>query len=63
MNMRGLLLSAIVATVFTNFLSKGSALAASASEINRNATLALTTLYQNTPGKFDVQRLASQVFT
>ncbi len=45
-----LLLSAIVATVLASFCSKDLALAASASQIDRNATQALTALYQNTPG-------------
>jgi lipid-binding SYLF domain-containing protein len=40
---------ALVASV-ANFFAYSSALAASASEIDRNSTQALTTLYQNTPG-------------
>ena len=39
-----------VITVGFNVLSAGVVLAASASEINRNATQSLTTLYKNTPG-------------
>jgi lipid-binding SYLF domain-containing protein len=44
------LLAAIVATALANLFANSSASAASASEIDRSATQALTTLYQNTPG-------------
>jgi lipid-binding SYLF domain-containing protein len=47
----GTLFSALViATVSISGLNPAAALAASASEINRNATQALTTLYQTAPG-------------
>ncbi len=45
-----LCISGILAMVVAGAWSADSALAASASEINRNATQALTTLYQTTPG-------------
>jgi len=49
---KGLLLSAIMAMVMVmiNTLSAGFALAASASEIDRNATQSLSMLYATTPG-------------
>jgi lipid-binding SYLF domain-containing protein len=49
---KGLLLSAMMAmvTVMISTLSPGFALAASASEIDRNATRALSMLYATTPG-------------
>ncbi len=49
---KGLLLSAIlaIATAMISTLSAGFALAASASEIDRNATQALSMLYATTPG-------------
>ena len=49
---KGLLLSAIMAmvTVIISTLSAGFALAASAGEIDRNATQALSMLYATTPG-------------
>ncbi len=49
MNLKSVLVAAII-TGLANVLSPGAALAASASEIERNATQALTTLYESTPG-------------
>jgi lipid-binding SYLF domain-containing protein len=49
-NFGALLAGAMMASVLATALSSGNALAASASEIDQNATQALTTLYQNTPG-------------
>jgi lipid-binding SYLF domain-containing protein len=49
-NVRALLMMVVTATIVANISIPSSVLAASASEINRNATQALTTLYQNTPG-------------
>jgi ABC-type transporter MlaC component len=51
--MNRLLLSAIlaIATATISTLSAGLALAASASEIDRNATQALSLLYKTTPGQ------------
>jgi lipid-binding SYLF domain-containing protein len=46
----GALLIAGVVLVVANALNPGMAAAASAEEIDRNATQALTTLYQTTPG-------------
>jgi lipid-binding SYLF domain-containing protein len=48
--MRKLLIFAAVWTVLLTGLRTGSALAASASEIDRNVSRALVTLYQTTPG-------------
>jgi lipid-binding SYLF domain-containing protein len=52
MGTKGLLLSAIlaIATAMISTLSAGSAIAASAREIDRNATKALSMLYATTPG-------------
>ena len=49
-NVRALLMMVVTATIVANISIPSAALAASASEINRNVTQALTTLYQNTPG-------------
>jgi lipid-binding SYLF domain-containing protein len=49
-NVRALLMMVVTATIVANTSIRSAALAASASEINRNVTQALTTLYQNTPG-------------
>jgi lipid-binding SYLF domain-containing protein len=46
----GITVAIAVITVSFNVLIPTMALAASASEINRNATQSLTTLYKNTPG-------------
>lgn len=48
--LRALLIAAVTALTLTSALSRHTAMAASASEINRNATQALTTLYETTPG-------------
>ena len=49
-NVRGLLMVVVTAAIVANTSIPSAALAASASEINRNVTQALTTLYKNTPG-------------
>ncbi len=49
-NVGALLVGAMLATVLATALNSGNALAASTSEIDQNATQALTTQYQNTPG-------------
>jgi hypothetical protein len=48
--LRALLIAAMTASTLTSSLSRHVAMAASASEINRNVTQALTTLYETTPG-------------
>ena len=48
--LRALLIAVVMALTLTSALSRDTAMAASASEINRNVTQALTTLYQTTPG-------------
>src|SRR5271167_2014375 len=45
-----LLSVALISAALANVLSSSTAFAASASEINRDSTQALTTLYQTTPG-------------
>jgi lipid-binding SYLF domain-containing protein len=45
-----LLVALTLVTLTLNLLNAGAAFGASASEINRNATESLTTLYRNTPG-------------
>jgi lipid-binding SYLF domain-containing protein len=49
-NVRVLMMAVVMAAIVANALIPNAALAASASEINRNVTQALTTLYKNTPG-------------
>jgi lipid-binding SYLF domain-containing protein len=49
-NVRALLIAAVTTVIVANALSPRAAIAASASEINRNITQALTTLYKTTPG-------------
>ena len=49
-NVRALLMAVITAAIVANALNARMAMAASASEIDRNATQALTTLYETTPG-------------
>jgi len=51
---RRLATALVLATALTTLLNARVALAASASEINRNATVALGTLYANTPGAKDL---------
>lgn len=51
----------VVATVTTIILSARGALAASASEIERDATAALETLYANTPGAKDLATQAKGI--
>jgi lipid-binding SYLF domain-containing protein len=49
-NVRGLFVAVVAVTIVANALNPSAAIAASASEINRNVTQALATLYETTPG-------------